>query len=167
MCSGRTCADGAPHQKKREMMPADRGTKGRDARVTVESGELPRPELTLLFVKNDSSLTGLGFIWDHINRVSDVSRKFPHSFRDVLEVWSRFAGGLLGWPPAGWLLKLSFCCWCELVITSWWASFGGSVKARLFSWIPCFFGEGNQELWGKCLVSRKSTARRELWGPHL
>ena len=64
-------------------MPADRGTKGRDARVMVESGELPRPELTLLFVKNDSSLTGLGFIRDHITRIREVSRKFPHSLREM------------------------------------------------------------------------------------
>ena len=83
MCSARTCADGEPHQKKRKMVPADRGTRGRDARVTVKSGELPRPGLTLLFIKNDSSLTGLGFIRDHINRVREVSRKFPHSFREM------------------------------------------------------------------------------------
>ena len=81
-------------------MPADRGTKGRDARVTVESDEVPRLELTLLFVKNDSSLTGLGVIRDHINRIREVSRKFLFE-RDVLEVWSRFPGGLLGWPPSG------------------------------------------------------------------
>lgn len=50
----------------------------------AESGEWLVTGLALCLVKNDSNLTGLGFIWDHNNIVREVSRKFPNPPREML-----------------------------------------------------------------------------------
>lgn len=60
------------------MVPADRETKGKDGGGQYRECKLPITRLALLLVKNGADLTGLGFIWDHNNRVREVSRKFPN-----------------------------------------------------------------------------------------
>lgn len=65
------------------MVPADRGTKGPDSGAAMQSRELRIAGMALLLVKNVSNLTGLGFIWDHNNKVREVSRKFPNPFREM------------------------------------------------------------------------------------
>lgn len=61
--------------------------------MTVQSDELPIAGLALLFVKNDSNLTGLGFIWDHNNRARKVSRQFPNPLREMF--WKCGPGSLV------------------------------------------------------------------------
>lgn len=78
----KTCAHGELHQNGRQMVPADGGTKA-GGWVAVQRGELPRTRRVLLLVKNDPNLTGLGLIWDHNNRVREVSRKFPSPPREM------------------------------------------------------------------------------------
>ena len=50
----------------------------------AESGEQLIAGLALRLVKNDSHLTGLGFIWDHNNGIREVSRKFPNPLREMI-----------------------------------------------------------------------------------
>lgn len=96
--------------------------------MAVQRGELPRAGRALLFVKNDSNLTGWGLFWDHNNRAGEVRRKFPSPLkRAALRVWSRFPGGprLLSCRGDANVKPLLLAC---LSHHSCWTSLGASVK---------------------------------------
>lgn len=123
--------------------------------AAAKRSKLPRVGLTLLLVNNDTNLTGVG-LWDHNNRESGwLAGNSPVSL-EILEVWSRFPGGLQGWSPAGWMLMLSFCCWCELVIApdSLLLIFEGHSSEHFFwGWVS-----GMKVFW----VSQKNLANEDV-----